>query len=157
MKVVGKLVADSDPAQDLSSGPLPAGESAPAARSRRTRRAYRAQLLTEGATRRHRTRFEICNDILRTATTGARTTRILYQANLSFATLRRYLDSLVGSGLLLRDVEQGTYHLTKRGRLFLRAYEELRYHRSVIQRMEMSLNKSLQPAVDSSGSASPSP
>jgi predicted transcriptional regulator len=63
----------------------------------------------------------IIANILESAERGAIKTRIMFQANLSFKLLEKYLSSAVTSGLV--RVEGCKYALTDRGREFLTQYK----------------------------------
>ncbi len=73
------------------------------------------------ATRRNN--LDIAADILRTAHSGARKTRIVYQANLNFKIVKRYLKTLIRNGLLLHDPPR--YYTTPKGVTYLSRYEAL--------------------------------
>ena len=81
----------------------------------------------------HRSRIDIIANILLAANEGAKKTHIMYKCNLSFKQLHAYLKFLVEIGLLKSISEKtGTdenivlYETTKKGRAFLRTYEDLR-------------------------------
>ena len=71
----------------------------------------------------NRTRLEIARDILSISSEKTRKTRIMFQANLSYELLCRYLKALISSGLLECD-GKGLYGTTKQGQLFLQKYAE---------------------------------
>lgn len=54
------------------------------------------------AVEKRRRRYEIAADILETAQQPARVTRIVYDCNLNFVLIRRYLDHLLECGLIRR-------------------------------------------------------
>ena len=66
---------------------------------------------------KHRERLEIIADILHTVEDGARKTHVMYQANLSYALLRRYLCELVDVGFVHQA--GSNYFLTESGVMFL--------------------------------------
>ena len=72
---------------------------------------------------RRRNDIDICADMLRVADGGARKTHIVHGANLNFKIVNRYLDRLVGNGLLV--FKDPYYVVTERGNRFVRRYEEL--------------------------------
>ncbi len=72
----------------------------------------------------HRTRLDIIADILNIAREGARKTRIMYQANLSYKLLKRYLAEVMGASLVLFNEKERRYLLTPKGNEFLRVYKE---------------------------------
>jgi predicted transcriptional regulator len=71
-----------------------------------------------------RGKLDIIADILIVASRSSRKTQIMYQANLSFPVLQKYLAELSGASLIC--FQQGTqcYDLTAKGRQFLEAYRE---------------------------------
>jgi predicted transcriptional regulator len=69
--------------------------------------------------------LDICADILKVAQTGAKKTRIVYQANLNFKIVKKYLDRLIDNGLLDPQGESKYYLTTPRGYDFLEQYKEL--------------------------------
>ncbi|MCW3978341.1 MAG: winged helix-turn-helix domain-containing protein [Candidatus Bathyarchaeota archaeon] len=71
--------------------------------------------------RRHK--LDIYADILRLATDGTRTTKLVYQANTNFTNIKRYLEALSEKGLIMFN--DGHPHTTERGSEFLEKYEEL--------------------------------
>ena len=88
--------------------------------------------------------LDIVRDMLSVASVKARKTRIMYQANLSFVQLEKYLGDLLEKGLL--DYDGDSYYLTtKKGLEFLRLYdyyvEQLRLIREQeIQRVQDRLS-----------------
>ena len=66
-----------------------------------------------------RSYFEIIAEILETAKDGAKKTRIMYGANLSFRRTKRLLPSLLETGLLRLG---NSYYTNKKGPQFLKAY-----------------------------------
>lgn len=69
---------------------------------------------------KYRRRFDILADIIRVAGAGARKTRIMYFANLSFALLNKYLEDALHVGFLRFTGEE--YLVTKKGEAFLERY-----------------------------------
>ena len=67
--------------------------------------------------------LDIIRDMLSAASVKARKTRIMYQSNLSFTQVEKYLQSLLENGLLDHDGE-ACYFVTKKGLDFLRLYGE---------------------------------
>ena len=72
----------------------------------------------------YREHFDIIADILNVAGRNARKTRIMYQANLSYSILQRYLADIVAWSLVSFDAQSQSYALTSKGREFLNAYKE---------------------------------
>ena len=72
----------------------------------------------------YRSRLDIIADILNAASRDAKKTQIMYQANLSYKVLQRYLAEVVGASLVDFADEKQRYQLTKKGREFLEAYDK---------------------------------
>lgn len=73
-----------------------------------------------------RTRGEIVGEILSISMGRVSKTTIVYRANLNFTRAQRYIDRLLGDGLL-RTVEGSTgYETTERGMEFLRLLNSIR-------------------------------
>jgi predicted transcriptional regulator len=72
---------------------------------------------------KYRDRLQIIADILFVVRGGAKKTHVMYQANLSFTLLKRYLAEVLEAGLVRCDDEDG-YRLTGRGRSFLDRFDE---------------------------------
>ena len=72
---------------------------------------------------KNRNSLEIVRDVLSVASEKKRKTRIMYEANLSFRLMEKYLSSLLEGGLLER-VEDSFYVVTSRGKEFLQLYED---------------------------------
>jgi len=72
----------------------------------------------------YRRRLDIIADILRVVSGNAMKTQIMYQANLSYAVMQKYLAELTSASLI--SFEDGTrcYILTDKGSTFLEAYHE---------------------------------
>jgi len=68
--------------------------------------------------------LDICADILGVAQNGARKTHIVYQTNLNFNILKKYLDRLIGDDLI-EKTENHHYLTTEKGVEFLKRYREL--------------------------------
>ncbi|UCC33947.1 MAG: winged helix-turn-helix domain-containing protein, partial [Candidatus Bathyarchaeota archaeon] len=76
---------------------------------------------------KYRDKLQIIAEILSIASEGARKTRIMYKANLSYSLLCRYLADVMDSGLLgCSDGE--LYVVTPKGREFLNMYGEYSNH-----------------------------
>ena len=72
---------------------------------------------------KYRGRLQIVADILAITREGAKKTRVMYQANLSYKLLCKYLDEIIGAGLV--GCESGDcYVLTLKGEEFLSKYGE---------------------------------
>lgn len=72
-----------------------------------------------------RGRLEIARDILEVAKTGARSTELVYKANLNFNVLKKYLPEMEEAGLIEMEViphgkkEVRLYTTTERGLIFI--------------------------------------
>ena len=72
---------------------------------------------------KYRNRIEIIADILNIVKEGARKTQIMYQGNLSYKLLTRYLGEVIGSGLVCVGKRARIYQLTRKGEAFLEHFE----------------------------------
>ena len=72
----------------------------------------------------YRGRLAIIADILRVVSGNAKKTQIMYQANLSYRVLQKYLAEITGASLICFEDGERCYVLTDKGRAFLGAYEE---------------------------------
>jgi len=72
----------------------------------------------------YRSRIDIIADILNVASRDAKKTQIMYQANLSYKVLQKYLAEVVGASLVSFEDGRHCYQLTDKGRNFLNAYEK---------------------------------
>jgi predicted transcriptional regulator len=70
---------------------------------------------------KNRCRLDIVRDVLSIALVKVRKTRIMYQANLSYVQLEKYLKVLLDGGLVECDGDS-CYLITQKGREFLEAY-----------------------------------
>ena len=73
--------------------------------------------------KKNRNSLEIVRDILVIVSARARKTRIMYQANLSYPLMEKYLGSLRDAGLL-KCHDGACYLITERGKEFLQMYTE---------------------------------
>ena len=71
---------------------------------------------------KYRRRFEIIADVISAAEKGAKKTRIMYFANLSYRLLKKYLEDTVKVGFI-RESNMG-YETTEKGKIFLEKYTE---------------------------------
>lgn len=75
--------------------------------------------------RSYRSDLDIIADILKVAANGgARKTQILYQANLSYRLLQKYLNNALKTCLLRFEGDDKRYVLTSKGLHFLSVYKE---------------------------------
>ena len=72
---------------------------------------------------KYRDRLQIIADILSVVSHGAKKTHVMYQANLSYTLLSRYLSEVLESGLVC-VVDEDCYKLTERGQSFLDRFNE---------------------------------
>jgi len=72
----------------------------------------------------YRTRYDIIADMLTVASGRAKKTQIMYQANLSYRLLTKYLNEIRKSSLVSYERKERCYVLTDKGRAFLEAYKE---------------------------------
>ena len=85
---------------------------------------------------KYRGRLQIIADILSVVRDGAKKTHVMYQANLSYTLLSRYLTEVLDAGLVSLDNED-RYRLTRRGQNFLDRFGE--YSRRC-DKLEQQLN-----------------
>jgi predicted transcriptional regulator len=69
---------------------------------------------------KYRQRINIIADILNVASSGAKKTKIMYVANLSYQLLEKYLEETVNIGFV--RFNGNGYEVTEKGRLFLEKY-----------------------------------
>ena len=72
----------------------------------------------------YRGKLEIIADILNVATRKPKKTQIMYQANLSFRVLQKYLAEVSDASLICFEDEGQCYALTAKGQEFLEAYKQ---------------------------------
>jgi len=92
---------------------------------------------------KYRGRLQIIADVLSVVRGGARKTMIMYQANLSYKLLTRYLEEVLETGL----VELGSddcFELTQKGKAFLDKFDEyFERRRSVEERLNDVLDEKM--------------
>lgn len=79
---------------------------------------------------RRRSEVQILTDILNIALNGVKVTRLMYQSNLSYATLQKYLSATQKRGLIKKiNNSNGSaeYFTTDRGKLLLDKLKEVAY------------------------------
>ena len=79
---------------------------------------------------RRRGEVQILMDILNLSLKGVKATHLMYKANLSYSTLRRYLYATLKNGLIKKvHVDDGSvvYYVTEKGRLLLEKLKEVQY------------------------------
>ena len=72
----------------------------------------------------YRRRLDIIADILFVVSGKAKKTKIMYQANLSYKILQKYLAEIAAASLISFDDAERCYVLTDKGRSFLDSYYE---------------------------------
>ena len=72
----------------------------------------------------YRGRLDIIADILQVVSQNAKKTQIMYQANLSYKVLQRYLKDITTSSLIRFETTAQCYVLTRKGQAFLEAYKD---------------------------------
>jgi predicted transcriptional regulator len=72
----------------------------------------------------YRDRLEIIADMLKVISQNARKTKIMYQANLSYKVLQKYLGELTAASFIIFKVTEQCYVLTTKGVKFLEAYDD---------------------------------
>ena len=72
----------------------------------------------------YRGRLDIIADILRVVSGNAKKTQIMYQANLSYKVLQKYLAEIVEASLVSFESEKKCFVLTSKGWVFLEKYKE---------------------------------
>ncbi len=73
--------------------------------------------------RTYRDRLDIIADVLNVAGRNPRKTQIMYQANLSFSVMQKYLTEVESALLVTFDAENQRFVLTPKGQEFLEAYK----------------------------------
>ena len=86
----------------------------------------------------YRNHLDIIADILNVAYRRAKKTQIMYQANLSYSVLQRYLSEISAASLVSFDGSSQSFALTLKGQEFLQAYKE---YAKTIQHVEKRLNE----------------
>lgn len=107
---------------------------------------------------RYRSRLKIVADILNAVGDGAKKTRIMYIANLSYKLLGKYLKKTIEAGLI--SSYNDFYKVTEKGQIFLERFddfssrysklemklEEISFEREVLERMcELAVSKGGNP------------
>jgi predicted transcriptional regulator len=72
----------------------------------------------------YRGRLDIIADILNVASREAKKTQIMYQANLSYKVLQRYLYEIIQASLITFEKHKQCYELTYKGQEYLDAYKD---------------------------------
>lgn len=85
----------------------------------------------------YRRKLDIIADILTIAAHDPKKTQIMYQANLSYNVLQKYLVELNGASLISYQDQDKCYGLTDKGRQFLDNYK---CYSRIIKNIEKALN-----------------
>jgi predicted transcriptional regulator len=78
---------------------------------------------------RRRGEVQILTDILSTCLNGVKVTRLMYQANLSYSTLRKYLFTALDKGLISNARDSNgfvVYRTTEKGKQLLNKLKEVK-------------------------------
>jgi predicted transcriptional regulator len=90
----------------------------------------------------YRGRLDIIADILHVARENAKKTQIMYQANLSYKVLQRYLREIIEASLLSFEEAEQHYVLTEKGLEFLQTYKDYsKANKFIEKRLEEIYNK----------------
>lgn len=80
--------------------------------------------------------MDIIADILHVVRGNAKKTQIMYQANLSYKVLQRYLTEILEASLITFEGTEHYYMLTPKGHEFLEAYKDYsRTNKSIEKRL----------------------
>ncbi len=85
----------------------------------------------------YRDRLDIIADILNVTSKNAKKTQIMYQANLSYKVLQRYLTDIIDASLVRFECDHQCYLLTGKGQEYLDAYKD---YARLSKSMEKRLN-----------------
>lgn len=88
---------------------------------------------------KYRRTSEIISNILDVAKNGARKTRIMYQANLSFTQLKKYLELLVNKGLL--EQEKNIFKTTDKGKAFIESFKKYKKKEEELVKLSEEIKK----------------
>jgi predicted transcriptional regulator len=78
---------------------------------------------------RRRGEFQILIEILTISLKGVKFTHLMYKANLSYSTLRKYLLAMSKQGLIKASKDNGytVYYATEKGKLVLNRLNEVKH------------------------------
>ena len=74
--------------------------------------------------RNYRDKFDIIADILKITKKNPKKTQIMYQANLSYKVLQKYLGNIIKSAMITFQDDNHCYTLTAKGQTFLDTYHD---------------------------------
>jgi len=90
----------------------------------------------------YRSKLDIIADILQVASQNAKKTQIMYQANLSYKVLQRYLKDVTEACLISFDIAEQCYVLTSKGQDFLEEYKDYsKIHKMIEKRLDYADSK----------------
>lgn len=81
-------------------------------------------------TRRRRGEIQILTEILTLTLKSVKATHLMYKANLSYSTLRKYLSLALKQGLIMKvnnDDGSTAYCITEKGKLLLEKLKDVKY------------------------------
>ena len=90
---------------------------------------------------KHRSQEQIIADILSVVEKEPKKTHIMYGANLSYTLLCKYLDRLLGAGLVKYRRKDRVYELTNRGEHYLDRYGEYKTLEDALTQNESAFNE----------------
>jgi predicted transcriptional regulator len=88
----------------------------------------------------YRDHLAIIADILEVANQGAKKTQIMYQANLSYKVLQKYLLEMSDATLIEYNNENQNYLVTPKGTTFLQTYHEYSKNSKSIEKRQSIVN-----------------
>jgi predicted transcriptional regulator len=88
----------------------------------------------------YRDRLDIIADILEVANRNAKKTQIMYQANLSYKVLHKYLTEMSEATLLEFQELTQSYYVTSKGKEFLQTYHEYLKNSKSIEKRQTIIN-----------------
>jgi len=89
---------------------------------------------------KYRSKLQIIADILLVASKAAKKTWIMYQANLSYALLNRYLAEVMDAGLVSFKGSGDCYKITRKGQEFLDKFSEYFERRRQLEEQISGIN-----------------
>ena len=93
----------------------------------------------------YRDKLDIIADILNVTSKEAKKTQIMYQANLNYTVLQKYLNEITVASLIKFEDSSQSYTLTSKGQDYLLAYKEYsRTNKSIEKRLnDFSLKRKI--------------
>jgi predicted transcriptional regulator len=96
----------------------------------------------------YRSKLDIVADMLHVASRGAKKTQIMYQANLSYKLLIKYLKELVKVGVVRFECAENCYVLTSKGVEFLERYREYSRRNKHVEKQYDDLHNEKKALID---------